>query len=150
MRASGLAAVDTVARRICAGMSWSKPAKLIFTEEPNEYGKYWTWVFWELEVETHKLLASPEVSCRAWDTTQNTQPYVLTWNILGQGNNSMFRLCVHKELDEQVFTFGTCINHLLPQSCNLLNLHDFYSITNLQIYNPVKCVYICTDAHPMG
>ena len=96
-----------------AGRTFSKPAKLIITEKPNEYGKYWTWVHWELEVKTMDFFMATEVLCRAWDESQNTQPDVLTWTLLGQGNNSMFRLRLHKDVDDKV-----CLQHLfwLPAS----------------------------------
>ena len=74
---------------------------LHFTEKPNEWGRYWTWVHWELEVNTFDFVTCDEVLCRAWDWSQNTQPAEMTWTLLGQGNNSQFRLKVHKEVDEQ-------------------------------------------------
>lgn len=86
----------------CEGVSFSKPAKLVITEEPTEHGKYWTWVHWELEVNTMDLFMATEVVCRAWDASQNTQPAALTWTLLGQGNNSMFRLRLHKDIDDKV------------------------------------------------
>lgn len=75
------------------------------TETPNQAGKHWTWVHWELPVDTSQFFTATEVVCRAWDESQNTQPAVLTWTLLGQGNNSMFRLRLHKEVDPQV---GPC------------------------------------------
>ena len=48
------------------------------------------------------LFMATEVVCRAWDASQNTQPAALTWTLLGQGNNSMFRLRTHKDLDHKV------------------------------------------------
>lgn len=85
-----------------AGDTWTHPAKIIVTEKPNQAGKYWTWVHWELPVDTSQFFTATEVVCRAWDESQNTQPAVLTWTLLGQGNNSMFRLRLHKEVDPQV------------------------------------------------
>jgi nitrate reductase (NAD(P)H) len=91
------------------GKTFSKPCKLIVTEKPNDHGKYWTWVRWELEINTMDLFTATEVVCRAWDSSQNTQPAVLTWTLLGQGNNSMFRLRLHREVDEKVSIPGsTC------------------------------------------
>uniref|UniRef100_A0A286R227 Nitrate reductase [NADH] n=1 Tax=Ulva prolifera TaxID=3117 RepID=NIA_ULVPR len=83
------------------GETWSHPAKIIVTETPNQAGKHWTWVHWELPVDTSQFFTATEVVCRAWDESQNTQPAVLTWTLLGQGNNSMFRLRLHKEVDPQ-------------------------------------------------
>lgn len=62
---------------------------------------YWTWVHWTLEVTTSEFLNANEVLVRAYDFSQNTQPAQLTWSLLGQGNNSMFRLKIHKEVDEE-------------------------------------------------
>lgn len=87
---------------LSAGETWTHPAKIIVTEKPNQAGKYWTWVHWELPVDTSQFFTATEVVCRAWDESQNTQPAVLTWTLLGQGNNSMFRLRLHKEVDPQV------------------------------------------------
>jgi Mo-co oxidoreductase dimerisation domain len=137
-----------------AGKSFREPCKLTNIEKPNEYGRYWTWVFWELEVSTvdflhcdearlcallvstsslpgclrmhraqqqapcqslHAAYALPcldvcqrgltsgrlQVCCRAWDWSQNTQPREMTWTLLGQGNNSEFRVKAHKETDEE-------------------------------------------------
>jgi Mo-co oxidoreductase dimerisation domain len=94
----------TLRGAVRAGETWSKPATLIFTEEPNMYGKYWTWVHWELQVSIMDFFKATEVACRAWDMSQNTQPATLTWTLLGQGNNSIFRLKLHKEVDGQVRT----------------------------------------------
>lgn len=85
-----------------AGQTFTKPAKLIITEKPTAYGKYWTWVHWEIDVMTSTFLKCSDILCRAWDWSQNTQPAQLTWTLLGQGNNSMFCLKCHKEVDEQV------------------------------------------------
>lgn len=87
---------------LCAGKTFSKPAKLIITEQPTVYGKYWTWVHWELEVSTLDFLTCKNVICRAWDWAQNTQPAELTWTLLGQGNNSQFTLKAHREVDDRV------------------------------------------------
>eukprot|EP01026_Neomeris_dumetosa_P019176 TRINITY_DN1769_c0_g1_i3.p1 TRINITY_DN1769_c0_g1~~TRINITY_DN1769_c0_g1_i3.p1 ORF type:complete len:466 (-),score=60.97 TRINITY_DN1769_c0_g1_i3:515-1912(-) len=70
------------------------------TEKPNDYGKYWCWVFWSLTVKTLDLLEASEIVCRAFDYSQNTQPKHLTWSLLGQGNNCMFKLLVHRQQDE--------------------------------------------------
>jgi len=81
------------------GETFSRPCKLLITETPNAHGKYWTWVHWSLEVTTADLFTATEVVCRAYDVSQNTQPAALTWSLLGQGNNCMFRLRLHKEVD---------------------------------------------------
>ena len=97
----GVPAIDSQ-RHAAAGKTFSKPCKLAVTEKPNSYGRYWTWVHWELEVRTMDFVKCEEVLCRAWDWSQNTQPAHITWTLLGQGNYSMFRVKAHKETDEQV------------------------------------------------
>lgn len=41
------------------------------------------------------LLQCKEVACRAWDETNNTQPNKLTWNLMGMGNNCIYRVKLH-------------------------------------------------------
>eukprot|EP01026_Neomeris_dumetosa_P052928 TRINITY_DN4715_c0_g1_i6.p1 TRINITY_DN4715_c0_g1~~TRINITY_DN4715_c0_g1_i6.p1 ORF type:complete len:885 (+),score=166.80 TRINITY_DN4715_c0_g1_i6:81-2657(+) len=81
------------------GKTW-RLAELNITEKPNPQGKYWCWCFWSLKVNNLDLLSATEIVCRAYDYSQNTQPYHLAWSLLGQGNNCMFKLLVHKEQDE--------------------------------------------------
>ena len=100
-----LSVVYIISCRVLVGKTFSKPAKLVVTEKPNSYGRYWTWVHWELEVRTMDFLLCEEVLCRAWDWSQNSQPPNITWTLLGQGNNSMFRVKAHKETDEKVCRF---------------------------------------------
>lgn len=59
-------------------------------------GKYWCWVHWTLDVPSFDFLASPtkEVLLRAWDETMNTQPAVITWNVMGMMNNCYFRWAI--------------------------------------------------------
>eukprot|EP01023_Acetabularia_acetabulum_P061282 TRINITY_DN739_c0_g2_i1.p1 TRINITY_DN739_c0_g2~~TRINITY_DN739_c0_g2_i1.p1 ORF type:complete len:854 (+),score=198.42 TRINITY_DN739_c0_g2_i1:164-2725(+) len=92
--------INRVEVSLDAGQTW-KLCDLKITEKPNDYGKYWCWCFWSLDVKTLDLLNSPGVVCRAYDYSQNTQPDVLTWSLLGQGNNCMFKLNVFKEQDSQ-------------------------------------------------
>jgi hypothetical protein len=114
----------------CAGKTFSKPVKLIITETPNEHGRYWTWVHWELEVTTMDLFMATEVVCRAWDAAQNTQPDALTWTLLGQGNNSMFRLKLHKEVDDKV-----CV--CVRARCNVYCMHKEYRLCGVCF--PLHC-----------
>lgn len=51
-------------------------------EKPNKYGKYWCWCFWSVEVEVLDMLATKEISVRAWDESLNTQPEKLIWNVM--------------------------------------------------------------------
>ena len=64
---------------------------------PNHAGKHWCWCFWTYEAPMKYLLAAANshVRCRAWDQTSNTQPFELTWNVMGMGNNPHFKVNVH-------------------------------------------------------
>mmetsp|Transcript_31111 Transcript_31111/g.69120 ORF Transcript_31111/g.69120 Transcript_31111/m.69120 type:complete len:849 (+) Transcript_31111:85-2631(+) len=73
------------------GETW-RLAEIKRFEKPNEYGKYWCWVHWDIEVQTFDFLKAKEVLCRAWDESMNTQPTVITWNVMGMMNNCYFRI----------------------------------------------------------
>ncbi|KXZ49738.1 hypothetical protein GPECTOR_20NIT1 [Gonium pectorale] len=68
-------------------------------EKPNQYGKYWCWVHWSLDLMTFDFLTAKEVLVRAWDETMNTQPAVITWNVMGMMNNCYFRIKIIPEVD---------------------------------------------------
>lgn len=59
--------------------------------------KYWCWIFWDIEVPYERLEGAGEVCCRAWDEGNNTQPSNITWNVMGMGNNCVFRCRIHKK-----------------------------------------------------
>ncbi|ORY01636.1 NAD(P)H-nitrate reductase [Basidiobolus meristosporus CBS 931.73] len=70
--------------------------------------KYWAWALWSYDLPLNKLLRCEEIIVRAWDSTLNTQPVNITWNIIGQMNNCYFRLKVNLEENdegEMVFRF---------------------------------------------
>lgn len=93
-----------------AGATWTRPAKLLPATNANPKARrQWAWVHWELQVQTVQFYSAAEVWCRAWDESQNVQPTELTWNLLGQGNNSVFRLRLHKELDDEVRLRGALL-----------------------------------------
>ncbi|KAK9815051.1 hypothetical protein WJX73_005946 [Symbiochloris irregularis] len=76
------------------GKTW-RLAQLNCQEEPNVYGKYWCWVMWELKVPTVDILRAPELRCRAVDSSNNSQPEGLVWNVMGMMNNPHFRVMIH-------------------------------------------------------
>ncbi len=65
-------------------------------------GKYWCWVFWSFDVQTVEFARTSEVLVRAWDSSMNTQPSHLTWNLMGMMNNCHFRIKTHTHVDPQV------------------------------------------------
>eukprot|EP00171_Calliarthron_tuberculosum_P021116 IDg21116t1 len=52
-----------------------------------KYGYYYCWMFWQVEVSTIELIsvagASGELKARAWDSSNNTQPDKIIWNLMG-------------------------------------------------------------------
>src|SRR5690606_27238245 len=62
-----------------------------FPDYPIRHGKkFWTWVFWEVEVDLADLARAPSVMVRCWDAGKNTQPRDLRWNVLGMMNNAWY------------------------------------------------------------
>lgn len=89
------------------GVHWEL-AKLDRKEKPTEYGMYWCWTWWDYELKVADLVGCKEIWCRAWDEANMTQPDSPTWNLMGMGNNQVFRLKVHMSKNvrgEHVFKF---------------------------------------------
>jgi len=89
------------------GVHWEL-ATIDREEKPTEYGMYWCWVWWDLEIKVADLVGCKEIICRAWDEANNCQPDNPTWNLMGMGNNQVFRLKVHtnkKANGQHVFKF---------------------------------------------
>mmetsp|Transcript_11234 Transcript_11234/g.24174 ORF Transcript_11234/g.24174 Transcript_11234/m.24174 type:complete len:898 (+) Transcript_11234:158-2851(+) len=94
--------------RVEVSFDGGKKWELCEVERPEEkfshttkYGRYYCWVFWALKIKAIRLLETAmgagEVMCRAWDESNNTQPAVLTWNLMGMGNNPHFKVKIHPE-----------------------------------------------------
>lgn len=92
------------------GVTWLN-ATIIRTEIPNDFGKYWCWVFFELQVVPSKLSGSVQLMCRAFDESNNTQPNHITWNLMGMGNNCVFRVKVTKQI------VSTCNGEVVQLHC---------------------------------
>ena len=73
-------------------------AKLNQIERPNDYGMYWCWVWWQYDLPVAELVGAKEIWCRAWDEANNPQPNDPTWNLMGMGNNQVFRIKVHLDV----------------------------------------------------
>lgn len=76
-------------------------------EKPTDYGMYWCWVWWTYDLDVADLVGCKEIWCRAWDEANNSQPNDPTWNLMGMGNNQVFRVKVHldKVGNKHVFRF---------------------------------------------
>lgn len=89
------------------GINWQL-ATIDYKERPTEYGMYWCWVWWAFELGISDLVGVKEICCRAWDEANNPQPMNPTWNLMGMGNNHVFRIKVHLDRTasgEHVFRF---------------------------------------------
>jgi nitrate reductase (NAD(P)H) len=82
------------------GDTW-KLANIDRKEKPTKYGMYWCWVWWTIKIPILELMTSKELLCRAWDESNNTQSMVPTWNLMGMGNNHVFRVQVHSTPNHQ-------------------------------------------------
>ena len=49
-----------------SGALW-RLATLKDNEKPNRHGKYWCWMFWEIELPHEDLVCAEEMVLRAWD-----------------------------------------------------------------------------------
>lgn len=77
-------------------------------EKPTPYGMYWCWTWWGYTIKVADLIGCQEIWCRAWDESNNPQPLNPTWNLMGMGNNQVFRVKVHLDKTasgEHVFRF---------------------------------------------
>jgi nitrate reductase (NAD(P)H) len=89
------------------GVHWEL-ATLDRKEKPTDHGMYWCWTWWDYELKVADLVGCKEILCRAWDDANMTQPADPTWNLMGMGNNQVFRLKVHMDKNargEHVFRF---------------------------------------------
>ena len=63
------------------GETWML-SEITHPERPTEHGRYWCWCFWRLDVDLIQLIQAKELAVRAWDSSMNTQPQTLTWNVM--------------------------------------------------------------------
>lgn len=76
------------------GKHW-EVCKINQIERPTDYGMYWCWIWWTFNLPVADLVGCKEIWCRAWDESNNCQPNDPTWNLMGMGNNQVFRIKVH-------------------------------------------------------
>eukprot|EP00953_Heterococcus_sp_UTEX-ZZ885_P002474 1844-Heterococcus_DN1.PRE.4 len=75
------------------GVSWQNTTvKYPDGYTPRHGVRWWVMSRWELSVPTWKLLQCSETAVRAWDSSLNTQPNTIKWNLLGMMNNSYYRV----------------------------------------------------------
>lgn len=100
-------AITRVEVSLDGGVNWEL-STLDRKEKPTEHGMYWCWVWWTYQIQVADLVGVKEIWCRAWDESNNPQPINPTWNLMGMGNNQVFRIKVHMDKTasgEHVFRF---------------------------------------------
>ncbi|KAL2021895.1 hypothetical protein VTK56DRAFT_6490 [Thermocarpiscus australiensis] len=93
------------------GKSWLyAPRK--FPEFPIRHGnKFWTWLFWHVDVELADLVRAPSITVKCMDAAKNTQPRDLTWNIMGMMNNSWYTVKLELVADQEDGTAAVLFRH---------------------------------------
>ena len=99
--------VQKVEVSLDGGQSWLY-AMRTFPKGPIRHSsKFWTWLYWHVDVKVSSLLDAKDISVRAWNVFKNTQPDMPTWNIMGMMQNSVYKVVpsvVTKE-DKLMLTF---------------------------------------------
>jgi len=99
--------ISRVEVSIDGGVHWNL-AEIDRKEQPTAYGMYWCWIWWAFKLPVEQFVGAKEIWCRAWDESSNPQPNDPTWNLMGMGNNQVFRIKIHidrKSTGEVVFRF---------------------------------------------
>jgi nitrate reductase (NAD(P)H) len=89
------------------GIHWEL-AEIDRKEKPTDHDMHWCWVWYAYKLKVADMVGCKEIWCRAWDEANNTQPTHPTWNLMGMGNNQVFRVKVHMDKTangEHVFRF---------------------------------------------
>ena len=63
------------------GDSWKLTTILPYPTEYIRRGKYWSWFFWEYQVDHQSMMNCKELWVRGWDG-QTPQPEKMTWNLM--------------------------------------------------------------------
>ncbi|KAF9904646.1 hypothetical protein EC991_002520 [Linnemannia zychae] len=71
-----------------------------FCNDPFPRQRYWCWCFWSIKIPVRQLLSCKDIHVRAWDSTMNTQPKDLNWNLMGMMNNCWYRVQVDLAVSE--------------------------------------------------
>ncbi|GAB1318017.1 hypothetical protein MFIFM68171_08227 [Madurella fahalii] len=83
-----------------------------FPDFPIRHGsKFWSWVFWQIDVELADLVRAPSVVVRCLDAAKNTQPRELTWNVMGMMNNSWYTVMTETITDHEDNTPAVLFRH---------------------------------------
>lgn len=112
------------------GVTW-RLAEIRRFEEPTEYGKYWCWVHWDIDIPVFDFHCAKELLLRAWDESMNTQPALITWNVMGMMNNCHYRVLIHPHVDAQG-NMGVRFQHPAPVEVGVLGNMGWREEDNLR------------------
>lgn len=45
--------------------------------------KFWTWLFWQTDIDASRLLECQSITVRCFDVNNNMQPEKPLWNLMG-------------------------------------------------------------------
>ncbi|KAF9582394.1 hypothetical protein BGW38_000262 [Lunasporangiospora selenospora] len=72
------------------------------SNDPFPRQRYWCWCFWTVKIPIRQLFKCKDIHVRAWDSTMNTQPKDLNWNLMGMMNNCWYRVQVELGVSGEV------------------------------------------------
>ncbi|KAF9153962.1 hypothetical protein BG015_002221 [Linnemannia schmuckeri] len=81
------------------GKSW-RMAQLDQQQEKmsmEEGSRCWCWCLWNLDIQISDLAHCRDLTCRAWDANNNTQPQTTEWNLMGMMHNAWYIIKAHIE-----------------------------------------------------
>ncbi|KAK4174295.1 nitrate reductase [NADH] [Triangularia setosa] len=82
--------VQQVEVSVDGGKTWLFATRK-FPQYPIRHGnKFWTWLFWHVDIELSELVRSSGITVRCSDVTKNVQPENTKWNLMGMMNNSWY------------------------------------------------------------
>ncbi|WEW59680.1 nitrate reductase [Emydomyces testavorans] len=83
-----------------------------FPEAPVRHGKkFWTWLFWHVDVEVAHIVNAKSISVRCFNVFKNTQPQKPNWNLMGMMNNCWYTLKSKPVTDEETGALCLMFQH---------------------------------------
>jgi len=74
------------------GATWELVKNMDAKERTTSRDRRWCWVWWKHEVQVEDIVSKSTIWCRAWDSTNSSQPEMPTWNLMGVGANHIYKL----------------------------------------------------------
>ena len=91
------------------GATWIDVQNIDGKELTTTQDHHWCWVWWQLKVRVEDVMHRSTICCRAWDSANNTQSEMPTWNHIGVGANHIYSLRLSpSQIDGE---YALCIRH---------------------------------------